>query len=127
MDAPGPGPEQGTEGQMTVTVRSSESSAVVAVSGDVGAGTAPTLRARIESLVERETPRQVVLDLSDVDFVDSSGLGTIVRAHKHLRKAGGTLSLVVTSDTVLRVFQMSGLDRVLVVHPSLDDALAADR
>lgn len=110
---------------MTVTVRSTEDSAVVAVRGEVGAGTAPTLRARLEGLLARETPQQVVLDLGEVDFVDSSGLGAIVRVHKQLRAAGGTLSLVITDETVLRVFQMSGLDRVLVVHGSLDAALGA--
>lgn len=112
---------------MTVSVRTTGSSAVVAVSGEVGAGTAPTLRARIEALVERDAPQHVVLDLGGVDFIDSSGLGTVVRAHKQLRKAGGTLALVVTSQSVLRVLQMSGLDRVLVCHGSLDDALAAGR
>ena len=68
-------------------------------------------------------PERVILDLSAVDFVDSSGLGAIVAAMKQL---GGTrrLELAGLTPAVWKVFRLTRMDSVFRLHESLDDALA---
>jgi anti-sigma B factor antagonist len=68
-------------------------------------------------------PDLVVLDLSQVDFIDSSGLGAIVAAMKHMG-TGRKLALAGLTPTVQRVFQLTRMDSVFSVFPTLDGALA---
>jgi anti-sigma B factor antagonist len=68
-------------------------------------------------------PDLVVLDLSKVDFIDSSGLGAIVAAMKHMG-SDRTLALAGLTPTVQRVFQLTRMDSVFSVFPTLDGALA---
>ena len=68
-------------------------------------------------------PDLIVLDLSQVDFIDSSGLGAIVAAMKHMG-ADRKLALAGFTPTVQRVFQLTRMDSVFSVFPTLDGALA---
>lgn len=68
-------------------------------------------------------PDIVVLDLSRVEFIDSSGLGAIVAAMKHMG-ADRKLALAGLTPTVQRVFQLTRMDTVFSVFPTLDGALA---
>jgi anti-sigma B factor antagonist len=66
-----------------------------------------------------------VADLSGTQFCDSVGLHVLVRAHKKARAEGGELLLVIPATTVLRIFAITGIDRVIPHFSSLKDALAA--
>ena len=68
-------------------------------------------------------PDLVVLDLGQVDFIDSSGLGAIVAAMKHMGK-DRKLALAGLTPTVERVFKLTRMDTVFSVFPTLDGALA---
>ncbi|THH36642.1 anti-sigma factor antagonist [Aliishimia ponticola] len=67
-------------------------------------------------------PDTVILDLQQVQFVDSSGLGAIVAAMKTMGK-GRTLALAGLNPTVSKVFQLTRMDSVFQLFPTLDDAL----
>lgn len=96
---------------------------VVEVKGEVDLYTAPKLREEILSRVE-SGDRKIVVDLGDVGFLDSTGLGVLVGALKRLKEQDGTLALVCPQGAVLRVLQITGLDRVFPIHESVDQALA---
>ncbi len=66
----------------------------------------------------------IVADLSDVAFIDSSGLGALVAGLKHARQAGGELRIAGAGRQVLTVLKLTRLDRVLRPYPSVDDALS---
>lgn len=66
----------------------------------------------------------LVVDMSGTQFCDSSGIHILVRAHKRARAAGGELLLVLTAATVLRIFAITGIDRIIPSFPSLAEALA---
>lgn len=61
----------------------------------------------------------MAIDLADVDFMDSTGLGVLIGALKRLRETGGTLVLAGTKPAVTRVFEITGLDRIFTIHGSL--------
>ena len=65
-----------------------------------------------------------MLDLEGVDFLDSTGLGTIVSALKRARTHGGDLRLVCTEARITRLFEITGLDKAVPLHPTLDAAIA---
>jgi anti-sigma B factor antagonist len=71
----------------------------------------------------RDGPERVILDLSSVDFIDSSGLGAIVAAMKHIGE-GRRLDLAGLTPTVEKVFHLTRMDTVFTLYPTLDDAIS---
>lgn len=109
--------------ELSLTTREIAGYAVVEARGEVDIYTSSLLRERLVEVVEAGA-RQVVVDLSRVDFLDSSGLGVLVGALKRLRTAGGDLSLVCASDKLLKIFRITALDRVFALHETVDLAIA---
>jgi anti-sigma B factor antagonist len=97
---------------------------VVTVHGEIDVATSPALRERLIGLVNDGSTR-LVLDLEAVDFLDSTGLGTIVSLLKRARTHGGDLRLVCTGARIRRLFEITGLDKAVPLHASLDDAISA--
>ncbi|NHN55394.1 STAS domain-containing protein [Calidifontibacter sp. DB0510] len=100
--------------------------AVLAVTGEVDVATAPRLREEILRLQDEGNVR-LVLDLTGVPFIDSTGLGVLVGRLKAARAAGGDLALVVTAERLLRNLGITGLDKVFVIADSVPDAVAASK
>jgi anti-sigma B factor antagonist len=98
--------------------------AIVEVSGWIEISSAPQLRDTLISLID-EGHLRLVLDLSSTVFLDSTGLGVLVGRLKLARTRGGSMRLVGTDDRVLKVFAITGLDKVFEIHPDVDAALAA--
>ena len=96
---------------------------VVEVSGEIDVYTAPKLREAIIKAVDRGHTRLIV-DIKRVAFLDSTGLGVLVGALKRVRADGGSLDIVCTSDRLLRIFDITGLDRVFQIHGSVDAIVA---
>jgi anti-anti-sigma factor len=98
----------------------------IAVRGELDLSTAPDLERPLEEALERgEGP--ILVDLSECEFIDSTGIALIVRALQRLEGAGTGRSLVVCSynDQVRRVLDITGLDVSIPVHGSRDEALAS--
>jgi anti-sigma B factor antagonist len=94
---------------------------VIAVAGEIDVSTAPQLE---RALAEAGAEKRVVLDLSECQFIDSSGLRTLLGARSAAESAGGSLALVVADSGLLRVFEVVGLGDVLEIHDTLDRALS---
>ena len=112
--------------EIDVTTRQESGCTVVTVVGEVDVYTAPTLdEALSATLAEGNTC--VVVDMTGVDFLDSTGLSVLVKALKRIREADGSLNVVVSADRVAKVFRLTGLDKVIPLHAALADALEGDR
>jgi anti-sigma B factor antagonist len=96
---------------------------VLAVSGEVDVYTAPRLREKLVELVSQGKYR-IVVDLEAVEFLDSTGLGVLVGGLKRIRTHNGSLSLVCTQQRILKVFDITGLNKVFAIHDSVDSAVA---
>lgn len=92
--------------------------ALVAARGEVDLGSAPQLRDAILKGVKKAT-QQVGVNLSEVAYMDSSGVATLVEGLKACREAGKTFVLVAPSGPVLKVLQLSRLDSVFTIKESL--------
>ena len=97
---------------------------VVAVRGEVDVATAPRLREKLIDLVN-QGEHHIVVDLTDVDFLDSTGLGVLVGALKRVRTNDGELALVCCEPRILKVFEITGLTKVFTMHTTVDEAVSA--
>lgn len=95
---------------------------VVEVAGEVELHNAELLRDELFRAGNSEHPC-VVVDLSRVSFIDSTGVGVLVGAFKRVREIG-TLSVVCPQRNVRRIFEITGLTKVFVLHQNVDDALS---
>jgi anti-sigma B factor antagonist len=102
------------------------SACVIAVRGALDLYTSPSVRTRIRDLIDSGT-REIVVDLSETTFLDSSALGVLVGALKRLRLRpdGGRLLVVSGSPRLARTLALTGLDQVLEVYSTRDHALEA--
>ena len=68
----------------------------------------------------------IIIDMLDVEFLDSSGLGVLVGALKKVRAHNGSLQLICNQNRVLKIFRITGLAEVFVIHESADAALVGN-
>jgi anti-sigma B factor antagonist len=97
---------------------------IVAVSGEVDVYSAPALKEKITELLDAGQ-QTLIIDLSGVGFLDSTGLGALVEARAATSEAGGALPLVCSQERILKLFTITGLDGVFTIQPTVDEALAA--
>jgi anti-sigma B factor antagonist len=101
----------------------SDRRAVIAARGRMNAMTAPAVKARIQELVAAGRV-ELVCDLTQVGFLDSSGLSALVSGLKATRERGGFLKLAGLNEQVAKIFKLTMLDRVFELYPSVETALA---
>ena len=97
---------------------------IVRLSGEIDLHQSPVLRSLLAEHVEAERPA-LLLDFSQVEYIDSSGLATLVEYVQKSSAHGGRLALGGVSERVKTVFDLVRLGEVFPVHVSLDDAKAA--
>jgi anti-sigma B factor antagonist len=103
-----------------ITVRKGTRAIVVMAAGELDAYVAPELTVALDGA----GGDALVADLTAVSFIDSSALGLLVRTVRDRRQSGRKTRVVLPQSTARRIFEITTLDRVLPVSPSLDDALA---
>lgn len=112
-----------TDGIATAVV---DSCVVVTPTGALDVSTSPALHTLLHrTLDEGET--RLVLDLSAVDFIDSTALRVLVSIHKRLRDTEGGFAVVCPHARIRRIFDLTALDRLLMLTDTVEEALAALR
>ena len=95
---------------------------VITVAGELDIASAPALESTLAQLNEAQL---VVIDLRRLEFVDSTGLGVLVRAHQHAAEQGHRLGLVRGSGQVDKLFSLTGLESQLLIGESVEELLDA--
>lgn len=95
---------------------------VVTVSGEVDVATAPRLRDGLESAVGA-APARLVVDLSSVSFIDSTGLGVLIGVSKQADEAGVALRLVIAESRIIKLFEITGLLDLFTIVPTREQAI----
>jgi anti-sigma B factor antagonist len=107
---------------MKIDIRQEQQVTVISVDGEVDASNSTDLGDSLDQLLA-DGHKKLIVDLKDVKFIDSSGLGTLVRVYKHARADSGDVCLASLQPTVKRVFELTRLDRVFEVHPDSEAAV----
>ena len=96
---------------------------MLAVRGEVDVATVAALEAAIGAVLV-DKPAALVVDLTDVDFLASAGLRVLVATHESIGEAA-RFAVVANGPATSRPIQLTGLDQILSLHPTLTDAMAA--
>ena len=105
-------------------LRPSEDVAVVELEGEVDIYSSPQFKEALSRGIDEGATR-IVVDLAKVTFIDSTALGVVVGGVKGMRARGGTLDIVCRDENIRRIFEITGLDRILGMYQSREEALAA--
>jgi anti-sigma B factor antagonist len=108
---------------ITVTRRTEERAEVVTVSGEIDIATYGQLRSMLLTAVDAG-PGTVIVDMTGVEWIDSTGLGTLVGALKRAREKHGTVMVAGAPGRIAKHFQVTGLSKVFGMHPDVEAALA---
>ncbi|MFD9004061.1 STAS domain-containing protein [Streptomyces sp. NPDC059582] len=108
-------------GGLSVDRHTTDGITVVTPHGEVDFQAVPALQAALPPTAPVTRPR-IVIDLSDVTFMDSSGINVLITAHRTLPEQGW-LRLAAARTAVLRTLELVGLDAIMTVYPTVDDAL----
>lgn len=103
-----------------------EDAVVVRVKGEVDSSTVAELTAKLSAALElgaTHPTRLIVIDLQQVGFFGSAALNAVLECHEEGKEAGTSVRLVADHDQVLRPIQVTELDRILDIYPTLSDAL----
>ena len=109
---------------LSLDTRTEGDRTVVAVGGEIDVYTAPKLREQLIDLVSAGK-YHLIVDMENVDFLDSTGLGVLVGGLKRVRAHDGSLELVCTQERILKIFRITGLTKVFPIHPSVDEAISS--
>ena len=97
---------------------------VVTISGRLAlGGETEKLNAAMNALLQKDQKR-VVLDITGLDYVDSSGVGMLVSCLSNVKKAGGEMKVVGANQRIKRIFSMTGIDGLMQMFPSVAEAIA---
>ena len=98
--------------------------AVVTLAGEVDIYSAPRFKEALLKSID-DGARNIVVDLGKVTFIDSTALGVLVSGAKRVRPQNGTLDIVCRDDNIIRIFEITGLDRIFGIYPERAQALKA--
>ena len=98
---------------------------VVAVAGEIDLFTAPEFKQRMSAPID-DGRSNLIVDLSQTTFIDSSSLGVLIGAHRRLKLRGGSLVVVCDNEAIAKTFKITGLDGVFTIAPTVKAALADD-
>lgn len=107
---------------MEITTEENDDHTVCRFRGELDAYTVDEARAVLHGVVRAPL---VLLDLCEVGFVDSAGIGCLIGAIRRAREAGGEVAVVSSRPALTRILHTTGFDRIVAVRETVGDALAA--
>ena len=108
---------------MIIKFSKKEDKLIVLLKGELDHHSAEEVRSKLDDFIEKEKLNFMIMDFSKVSFMDSSGIGVVIGRYKKLIQRQGTLSVINVNGNVKRVFELSGLFKIINVYDSLEQAL----
>jgi len=101
-----------------------ESIMIVDISGELDHHNADEVRRRIDDWIDRFNTKKLILDLSGVSFMDSSGIGIVIGRYKKISLRNGNINIINTNEALKKVFDLSGLFKIVKSFKDKDKAIA---
>jgi anti-sigma B factor antagonist len=97
---------------------------VLPLEGEIDLHVSPRIATALTAMMD-EKPQQLVVDLSRVSYIDSSGLAVLIEGMQNVEGYGGKFALAGLQENVRPIFEIARLDQVFRIYPDVDSALAA--
>ncbi len=107
--------------ELDIRTERQRSQCEITLRGEVDVYTAPKLKEQLVAVIE-DGCANVIVNLEGVSFIDSSGLGVLVSALRRARERDGAVRIVCTRENILKIFRITGLDKVFPVFTDVAEA-----
>jgi len=92
----------------------------VKITGELDLSVAENFRSELDCMLNNKQARHLILDFTDVTFIDSSGLGVILGRYKRLAEIGGTVQICGVNGQIAKILELSGLSRIMEIRHQTD-------
>ncbi|MCI6693487.1 MULTISPECIES: anti-sigma F factor antagonist [unclassified Clostridium] len=96
---------------------------IIRLMGELDHHSAEEVRVKIDDRIDRDNIRKVILNFSGVTFMDSSGIGVVIGRYKKMKNRNGKLCVAEINRTVNKVFEISGIYKIIDVYGNIDEAI----
>ncbi|NLL30959.1 MAG: anti-sigma F factor antagonist [Clostridiales bacterium] len=100
-----------------------EDKLIVTLMGELDHHSAEEVRVKIDDRIDRDNIKKVILNFKGVTFMDSSGIGVVIGRYKKMQNRDGKLCVAEINKSVGKVFEISGIYKIINIHNSLDEAV----
>lgn len=107
--------------QDDIILKSEQKITTVVLSGKLESGDVYCFKIHLDKIIDLN----VIFDFSQLLFIDSAGLGALIGFFKQIRKKGGDVKIVLLNPTILKMFEITRMDRVFKLYASRNDAISA--
>ncbi|WP_058485811.1 anti-sigma F factor antagonist [Defluviitalea phaphyphila] len=98
---------------------------IVKIYGEIDHHTSETIREKLDKEFKKQNVKNIIFDFSEIQFMDSSGIGVIMGRYKNAKERGGKIGVFNLQPQVERVFKLSGLHKIINQYNSLDEAISS--
>ena len=98
---------------MNISYQKEDKQLLVEITEEIDHHVAEKLRRKVDDEITRYMPRKTIFDFSRVSFMDSAGIGMIIGRYKMMKLIGGSLEIINISQTVRRILEMSGINKII--------------
>lgn len=98
---------------MEMTSLNKDGKMICCLSGEIDHHSSRNIRDSIDRLIIQNKPKILVLDLSEIAFMDSSGLGLVLGRYRKIKECGGDMFLCNTNEQTLKILRMAGVDKII--------------
>ncbi len=98
---------------MEMTSVNKDGKMICCLAGEIDHHSIASVRNSIDRLIDTNRPKVLILDLSEIAFMDSSGLGLVLGRYRKMKESGGELFLCNTSERTMKILKMAGVDRIV--------------
>lgn len=96
---------------------------IVKINEELDHHTCSKIRTKIDNEIDFRLPQKLIFDFGNVSFMDSSGIGIVIGRYKNMKSIGGEAIITNTRPTVKRIFEMSGLNKIVSFYDKVEDAM----
>jgi len=108
---------------LNVNFTNSARNLIVSVTGELDQHNASYLREQTDLKITHSNIKNLVFDFTNLDFMDSSGIGVIIGRYKLMRTMGGKVQIVVKKQSVKKILELSGVRKIVGIYENLSDAM----
>lgn len=98
---------------------------IASIIGEMDHHTADYIRDKIDGEIIKSSTKNIVFDFSKVCFMDSSGIGLVIGRYKNISKFNGRTSIIKANEQVRRIFEMSGVEKLVPIYDNIDEAIGS--